>query len=202
MNLKKVLLALLMSTGLFAYDGTTKAIVGVETGYGQFDYSAANEDNINMGRTSTSEDFGILGLKIGAESEEFRIFLDAKYYQVGGDFDYANSMGGSFQYLMFISRDFNFFFGINGGLMNLKVVDSTIGKSYEYSDPYFGGDVGFNYEVHEKLGFEVGIRYLNINASNTQYYTDADTGNTMSRTYTVDQMMNIYASMIFKYYTD
>ena len=198
--MKKILLALIISTGLFAYGGTTKAIVGVETGYGQFDYSS---DDINVGRTSSSEDFGILGLKIGAESEEYRIFLDAKYYQVGGAFDYANSFGGSFQYLMFISRDFNFFFGVTGGLMNLKVVDSEIAKSYEYSDPYFGGDIGFNYEVHEKLGFEVGIRYLNINATNTQYYnTDPTSDNKMSRTYTLDQMMNIYASMIFKYYVD
>ncbi|MEA1920102.1 MAG: hypothetical protein U9N52_09700, partial [Campylobacterota bacterium] len=124
------------------------------------------------------------------------------YYQVSGAFDYANSVGGSFQYLLYITRDFNLFFGINGGLMNLKVVDNSIGISYEYSDPYFGGDVGFNYELHELLGLEIGARYINIDAENTQYYIDTTSGDTMSRTYTVEQMINVYASMIFKFYVD
>lgn len=185
-----------------AYDGTTKSLVGIEAGYGQFDYSAANQDNINIGRTSSSEDFGTVGLKIGAENEDFRIFLDAKYYQVSGDFDYANSVGGSLQYLLFITKDFNLFFGVNGGLMNIKVVDSGIGKSYEYSDPYFGGDIGFNYEIMDLLGLEIGARYVNIDAENTQYYTDPDSGDTMSRTYKVEQMINFYTSLIFKFYVN
>ncbi len=196
--MKKVLLALLISTGLFAYDGTAKSLVAIETGYGQFDYSAANEDNVNMGRTSSSEDFGILGLKIGAETEEFRLFLDAHYYQVGGAFDYANSVGLSLDYLMPITRDLNFFVGLNGGLMNLKVVDNEIGVSYVYSDPYFGGDIGFNYDIYKSLGLEIGFRYINVNADNTQYYKDAD-GKNQSRTYTVEQMMNIYTSLVFKF---
>lgn len=185
-----------------AYDGTTKSLVGIETGYGQFDYSAANQDNINMGRTSSSEDFGIIGLKIGAENEDFRLFLDANYYQVSGAFDYANSVGGSLQYLLFITNDFNFFFGINGGLMNIKVVDSGIGKSYEYSDPYFGGDIGFNYDITDLLGWEIGARYVNIDAENTQYYEDPESGDTLSRTYKVEQMINVYTSLIFKFYVN
>ena len=195
-------MGVLLATSLSAFDGTTKSLVGIETGYGQFDYSAANDDNINMGRTSSSEDFGILGLKIGAETDEFRLFVDAHYYQVDGSFDYANSFGLSFQYLVFMAKDFNFFFGLNGGLMNLKVVDNAIGKSYEYSDPYIGGDIGFNYAVYDKLGLEIGLRYININAENKQYYKDADSGDTLSRTYTVEQMINIYASVIFKFYMD
>ena len=202
--MKKVLLALLISTGVFAYDGTTKSLVGIETGYGQFDYSAANQDNINMGRTSSSEDFGIIGLKIGAENEDFRLFLDANYYQVSGAFDYANSVGGSLQYLLFITNDFNLFFGVNGGLMNIKVVDSGIGKSYEYSDPYFGGDIGFNYDITDQLGLELGARYVNIDAENTQYYDykDPESGDTLSRTYKVEQMINVYTSLIFKFYVN
>ena len=200
--MKKTILALMFSVSLFAYDGTTKSLVGIETGYGQFDYSAANQDNINMGRTSSSEDFGIIGLKIGAENEDFRLFLDANYYQVSGAFDYANSVGGSLQYLLFITNDFNFFFGINGGLMNIKVVDSGIGKSYEYSDPYFGGDIGFNYDITDLLGWEIGARYVNIDAENTQYYEDPESGDTLSRTYKVEQMINVYTSLIFKFYVN
>ncbi|MEA3522831.1 MAG: hypothetical protein U9R50_07630, partial [Campylobacterota bacterium] len=187
---------------LSAYEGSIKSLIGIEAGYGQFEYSADNADNINMGRNSSSEDFGHLGLKIGAESDEYRLFLDAKYYHVGGDFDYANSIGGSFQYLLSFTENMNFFFGINGGLMNLKVVDDSIGVSYEYSDPYIGGDIGFNLELSEKLGLELGLRYLNINAENTQYYIDDESGETFSRTYTVEQMINLYASVIFKFYVD
>jgi hypothetical protein len=193
---------MLLSVSLSAYDSTSRSLVGIETGYGQFDYSASNDDNINMGRTSSSEDFGILGLKIGAQTDEFRLFIDAHYYQVGGAFDYANSYGLSFQYLIAITKDLNFFIGLNGGLMNLKVVDSAIGKSYEYSDPYFGGDVGFNYDIYNTLALEVGLRYININADNKQYYKDTDTGDTLSRTYKVEQMINIYTSLIFKFYMD
>ena len=199
--LKRVIVLLMgLFLSLSAFDSTSRSLVGVETGYGQFDYSASNADNINMGRTSTSEDFGILGLKIGAETEEFRLFLDAHYYEVGGVFDYANSVGLSFQYLIFITHDLNFFLGLNGGLMNLKVVDSEIRKSYVYSDPYVGGDIGFNYEIYENLGLEVGLRYININAENTQYYEED--GVEKTRTYELEQMMNLYASMIFKFYMD
>ncbi len=196
--MKKVLLALLLSISLFAFDNTAKSLIGIETGYGQFDYSS---DSLNMGSTSSSEDFGILGLKIGAETDEFRIFIDAHYYLVDGDFDYANSLGLSFQYLIPFTRDINMFLGINAGLMNIKVVDSSIGESYEYSDPYFGGDIGFNYKLNETLDLEAGVRYININADNTQYYKDS-TDTQLSRTYTVEQMINVYASMIFKFYMD
>jgi hypothetical protein len=196
-----LLSGVLLASSLNAYDGKIKSLVGVEAGYGQFEYNAANEDNINQGRNSSSEDFGTLGLKIGAQTKEFRIFLGAEYYVVDGAFDYANSFGGSFQYLIYVNNNFNFFFGINGGLMNVKVVDNSIGKSFEYSDPYFGGDVGINYDFNDKLGLEVGFRYININADNTQYYTD-DHGDQQTRTYTIDTMMHLYTSLIFKFNMD
>jgi len=141
-------------------------------------------------------------LKIGAENEDFRVFIDGHYYHVTGNFDYANSVGGSLQYLLYFTHDLNLFFGVNGGLINLKFVDDGIGKSYEVSNAYYGGDIGFNYAIHELLGIEVGARFMNINASNTQLYTDPLTSETTSRTYNIDHMINIYASMIFKFYVD
>ncbi len=197
--MKKVLILALMICGLNAYDGTSKSLVGIETGYGQFEYSA---DDVNIGRNNSTEDFGMLGLKIGAENEDYRVFIDGRYYHVTGAFDYANSIGGSLQYLINFTHDFNLFLGINGGLINMKFADDDIGKSYEVSNAYYGGDIGFNYAIHELLGLEIGARFMNINASNTQLYIDATSGETMTRTYNIDHMINVYASMIFKFYVD
>ena len=143
-----------------------------------------------------------MGLKIGAENEDYRVFIDGHYYNVSGNFDYANSVGASVQYLLTFTPDLNMFVGINGGLINIKFVDEKINQSYELSNAYYGGDIGFNYAIHELLGLEVGARFININASNTQLYVDTTTGDTLSRRYNFDYMINFYASMIFKFYVD
>ncbi len=178
-----------------AYDGSTKSLAGIETGYGQFEYNADD------GRNAQSEDQGILGLKIGAENEHWRLFIDGRYYHVTDNFDYVNSFGISLQYLLRLTHDFNLFLGVNGGVINMKFADSSINKTYELSNGYYGGDIGLNYEIVNNLDIEFGARFMNINASNTQLYVDPDTAETVGRTYNIDHMINVYTSLIFKFDT-
>ena len=194
-----VLSAAALITSLHAFDGDSKGLVAVETGYGQFEYSY--EDEVNTGRNTTTDNVGYLGLKIGAESRDYRLFLDGKYYVATGGVDYINSFGAALQYLIHMNQDFNFFIGLNGGIVNLKIADSQVNKTYEFSEPYYGADVGFNYDLHDNLGIEVGARFMNVEADNTQYYTDSG-GASKFRTYKIDNVVNIYASVVFKYYTD
>lgn len=199
--IKKItsLALLLASVSTFAYDGTSKSLVGVEFGYSQLEY---NVDDSALGTGSDDERFGVIGLKIGAENEEARVFIDGHYYNTSGDFDYINSLGAGLQYLVRVSDRLNFFAGVNGGLVNIKFSDDTINKSYELSSAYYGGDLGMNFALQEMLDLEIGARFMSINASNTQVYVDPLSGEHVGREYTMDHMLNFYTSLIFKFQVD
>ncbi|MBN2896080.1 MAG: outer membrane beta-barrel protein [Campylobacterales bacterium] len=197
--MKKIASLMAIALSLSAYDGTSKSLAGVEFGYSQLEYNA---DDSVLGNGSDNESFGLVGLKIGAENEEARVFIDGHYYNAGGDFDYVNSVGAGLQYLLRATDSVNFFAGINGGLVNIKFSDDGIGRSYELSSAYYGGDLGMNIALQELLDWELGVRFMAINASNTQVYTDTLSGEKVGREYTMDHMLNFYTSLIFKFYVD
>jgi len=148
--------------------------------------------------TTTPENnntFGYGGFKIGAQSEEYRIFLSLRNYAIK-DYDYANSYGLELDYLMPFNDTIGFFFGGCGGLMNLQY-SSTEG-SRTYASPYFGVESGFNLNVSEHIAFEIGARYLGINAKNTLLNTDKTT----EVQHSIDSMLNAYASLIFRFTLD
>jgi len=139
--------------------------------------------------------FGYGGFKIGAQSKEYRIFLSLRNYTIK-DFNYANSYGLEFDYLMPLNDTLGFFFGGCGGLMNLQY-SSTEG-SRSFSTPYFGVESGFNLNISQHIAFEFGARYLSINAKNTRL----NATKTAEVQHSIDNMLNGYASFIIKFTLD
>ena len=189
-------LVILMSAGLLALslhagDWKTQSLVAVEGGVSSFDL------NNNAGLPSDSQSPASIGLKIGAEAQTYRIFLGGRTYSVSDQFDYANSFGAELQYLFRFSSQFNIFAGINVGLINMEF-DDTSSKVREISQGYFGGDLGVNISLNHNFDIEVGVRYMNLNAENT-HYVDDGTGTKTPYTYDIDNILNTYVSLIYKF---
>jgi len=174
-NLTKVVLATLIAAApLAASDFTynTNSLFALEGGY-----NSMNEDGAGGG-LDLADNFGSFGLKLGAESQNYRIFVNANYEAIS-NFDYAYLYGVALQYKFNFTESANFFLGVNGGYANMKHENGL-----KISDPYFGGDAGFNFHASELIDLELAAR-VNLVDNNL-----------------VDNIVTGYASIIFKYQMD
>ena len=186
-NINKIILATLLSISPLLgdnlnYEYNGLSLVGLELGYSSFDVE--NDDTPVMRETYK---FASGGLKIGAQTENYRIFLSARNMQIS-DFEHANTFGGELQYLINFSQYANFYLGVNAGLAEMQVVD-TADVTRSISDPYFGGDIGMNLHVNDSIDLEFGVRAMSLNVEN-------DKNNVV---YTFNRIISGYTSLIFKY---
>lgn len=130
------------------------------------------------------------GIKVGAQSEDYRVFLSGRYYEEQ-NFDYMTTIGGELQYMFNFSSAMNFFVGVNYGIANIKFTDSS-NVSRTVSDPYYGGDAGFNLHMGNAADIEFGARIMSIDAQNTK----------SNVTYQFNTNVSAYVSFIFKYKMD
>ena len=170
------------------FDGA-KALIGFEGGYSNAEYSRKGLGNIN----NRSSDLGYGGIKIGAQTESYRLFLGARVYD-GSDFNSAVSYGAELQYLINFSSMANMYIGINGGLLDVEYHDSEFNNDIELSDPYLGADIGFNIHLGDSADLELGARYMSVDSKVA--------GVNPSYEYTFDNMVTGYASIIFKFKAD
>ncbi len=187
---KIILTALLATSPLLALDDSiyefeSFSLVGIEAGYSNFDVE--NDAATPLRETYK---FGHGGLKIGAQTQNYRLFLSGRYCEVD-DFDYAYTMGAEAQYLMNFSEFANLYIGINAGIAEMRLIDAT-DKTRNISDPYIGGDIGFNIHLGETMDLELGARVMKLDAEN-----DKD-----DIIYTFDTITSGYLSLIFKYQMD
>ncbi len=189
--LSKIIVAtLLITSPLLAreesvYKFNSYSLVGIEAGYSNFDVES--DEAAPLRKTYK---FGHGGLKIGAQTENYRLFLSGRYCSID-DFDYAYMVGAEAQYMMNFSSIANLYLGINTGIAEMRFIDRT-NLTRNISDPYIGGDVGFNIHLGRELDFELGVRYIKLDAKN----------NKSSITYTFDNITSGYMSLIFKYQMD
>jgi hypothetical protein len=164
------------------------SLVGIEGGYN----SIASEVTTATTYTQSKTGMGHTGLKIGAESDDFRIFLAGRYYFADKEYDSLVTYGVDVQYKFNISQYFNAFIGANAGLANAKFKRTGENFSRTISDPYFGGDLGFNVHLGDRIDLELGGRYMTLDATNTK--NDVK--------YTFNDIISGYASIIFKWQMD
>ena len=100
---------------------------------------------------------GTVGLKIGAQTENYRIFLSVRNYMVD-DVSHFNTYGAELQYIFNFSKPVNFFLGANVGQADVKL-NATTGAE---SSLYYGADAGFNYHATEMIDLEIGARYMEL----------------------------------------
>ena len=190
--------SLLLGTTAFAadsfYSADTKSLVGIEVGQGSLNYEYGTNTNNKVKSSSLSN----IGLKIGAESEDFRIFLGGRYmFDASSQYDYLITSGIALQYKFNVRKYFNIYLGANGGLVTAKVrakdsngVEETFSRTF--SNPYVGGDLGMNIHLGEPLDLELGGRVMSVQAENTRNGV----------TYKIGNIVQGYASLIFKWQMD
>ncbi len=185
-----VLSALMLTTEAFAsqYRYNTSSLVGIEGSYSSFDV-----ENDATPPVREKVKFSGVGLKIGAQTHNYRVFLSVRNSFIDGDYDYAYFYGAEVQYLMNFSSYANFFIGANGGVVNMRFVDS-LNASRDVGGTYFGGDLGVNVHLGDSVDLELGGRIIKL--------SEAESTNANGLTYKFDNISAGYASIIFKYSMD
>jgi len=192
-RLKAVVLGLVLAgSSLVAsdsYDFQTSSLVGVEGGYSALGYEYGTPTNNTTHRLW----IGNMGLKLGAETKDFRVFLSGRYfYDSSSSHDYIVTYGAELQYKFNVTKVFNIYMGANAGIANMAF--RATGESYTrtISDPYFGGDMGMNIHLGDSVDWELGGRVMSIQADNLK----------SGKTYHVNQIVSAYTSLIFKWKMD
>jgi len=169
------------------------SLVGIEAGYG-----SVSSEIINTNTTPISfktNDTGVvnIGLKLGAQSEHYRIFLSGHYGKdTDSVFDYIASYEAEIDYMFNFSHKANFFIGAHTGMSYMKFIISGEPFSRTISTPYYGGNVGFNIHTSHTVDLELGARFSVMNADNTKSGVK----------YQFNDMTTGYFSLIFKYQMD
>ena len=164
------------------------SLIGIEGGMTSInsdvdDYNANTSDSV-------SKTVQNIGIKIGAESYNYRIFLTADYYtNPDSSYDYMGTYGGELDYLLNVSTKMNLYIGINAGIANMKFKAPNETSKRLISDPYYGADAGLNFHASKLIDLELGARLMMLDATNTKN----------NLTYTFNNFITAYASIIFKY---
>lgn len=181
---------ILLSSILFAdtltYHSTTHSLIGIEGGYGNLGYKYG---------TFSTKSIGVvyMGLKIGAETEDFRLFLSARdFHASSSKYDYIITYGGELQRKFHLTKRLNIFLGLDSGIANLGFKGSGENFTRTISNPYIGGEVGTNIHLGNSFDWELGGRVLSIQADNIKN----------GKTYHVNNIASVYTSIIFKWYMD
>ena len=131
------------------------------------------------------------GVKIGAEGENFRIFLSGRYYDTK-DFDKLSTLGAEVEYLFHFSKPVSFFLSANAGKAFMKLGPTVNYPSITTNTYYFGGGAGLNLAVTDRVDVEVGARYMDLDNIVVQGTTE----------YKFNSIVSAYGAIIIKWKTD
>lgn len=178
---KIVLVAMMIVSPLVAgYSYDTHSLFAIEGGVSDVSLEAA-------GGVYDEKEMANIGLKIGAQTDDYRVFLSGRYYAVD-DLSSLSTFGGEVQYMFNFSEPVNFFLGVNGGLAKIKAATAGF-PSESTSELYYGIDTGFNFHATKLIDLEVGVRYMGLQ--------DAVVAGVI-----VDDIVTAYASVIIKWNMD
>ena len=189
-SLSKVVLAAMMASAPLAanYSYDTHSLFAIEGGMSQIDVESTGLVPVV---DAHEKEMGHVGLKIGAEGEDFRAFLSGRYYNADTSED-LSTVGGELQYKFNFADAANFFIGGNAGMAYVTVGSNGIYGSESIATPYFGGDAGFNFHASKLIDVEIGAKYMSINDEITQG----------TYTHKIDSIVSAYASVIIKWKMD
>jgi len=187
---KIVLSAALLSSSLMAesFFKDSYSLIAVEGGMSTMDVERSEP---GTSATLTKYDTAHAGLKIGAQSDDFRVFFSGRYYSAD-DFDYMTTYGVDIQYMLNFSSAVNLYMGVGTGLANMRFLPAGEANSRTISEQYYNGDLGFNIHLGESVDLELGGRIMSIDATNT----------IDSVSYNFDNVITGYASVIYKFKMD
>ena len=190
-NFNKIVLGVALTAtsllaGMSESEFNTNSLVGIEGGYSTLDY----ENGTSLNNEQYDVQAAHAGLKIGAETKDFRIFISGRYFfDSSKDYDYISTYGVELQYKLNVTKVFNFYLGANTGVANMKFRGKGENFSRTISDSYVGGDLGANIHLTRALDWEIGGRFMSIQADNTKNNV----------TYSIGNLVTGYTSLIFKW---
>lgn len=194
--LKKIIGSAILLAGMtasagenyFANEWDAKGLIAIEGSGGSFNLTTKDGSVIS---TDESTGAGAVSLKLGGETKFYRLFLSGTYYMFDApdtSESKAASLGLSIDYLIRAGEHFNIFLGLNGGGLytDFRGDSSPAGTPYETNtDGYAGVQAGVNIDIVDNLGVELGARTKHV-------FTGNDT-------YTIEDMYEGYASIVFKF---
>jgi len=186
-----LLVGLIASATLLSANDSA-SLVGIEGGYSGVTSEITERVETPNRYTQDMSRMENVGVKIGAEGENYRVFLGARYYLTDSKYDSLATYGVDFQYKFNVSSVFNIFVGVGTGLATAKFNLPGEPFSRTIFDPYYSGDVGVNFHLAQSVDFELGARYLSLEALNSK--SDVD--------YNFSNIMTGYASVIIKWQMD
>ena len=167
-----------------------ESLVAIEGAFGTL--SVDKENTLTGDASNHHVNLAGAGLKVGAQSDHYRLFLSANYYgSSNDDYNHVATYGVELDYLIKPSKSFDIFLGLNGGMANIEQIDDQ-DKKRTSSDPYIGGAAGVNIHMSKVVDIELGGRMLFMDISNTRYNVK----------YTYNTIASGYASVIFKFQMD
>jgi len=189
---KVVLILLLLGAPVFAsgiiHEDDTYSLVAFEGGFSSLD---SEKNTLGSAAVITKYTLPEVGFKLGAETENYRIFLNLHYYS-NRDFDYMTTYGIDLQYKFNFASFVNFYVGAGVGQSNMRFLPAGESTSRTLSNPYVSGDLGVNLHVMDTIDLELGGRVMSLGATNTIANT----------TYKFDTLVTAYGSIIFKFKMD
>jgi hypothetical protein len=187
---KIALAASLLSMPAIAGANEYTSLFAIEGGYNKVTADVADTAPVQTYSVQDSK-LGSVGLKLGAQGENFRIFLSARYYDAN-NFSKLNTLGAEVEYLFHFSKPVSFFISANAGKAFMKVSSTPHYAAVSTNEYCYGGGAGFNLTVTDLVDVEIGARYIDLDSQVTQG----------TATYKFDSITSAYASIIFKYQMD
>lgn len=187
-NLLKVLVVslVLVASSSFAnsdnynYSFNIHSLVGIEGGYdGKVNIPTSTS-------TSTSKNTGHFGIMIGAQTQNYRIFLNARKYNISG-FEYVNSVGAQAQYLFVHLKVADIFMGMGAGVMYMQT--NTSGSNFKFNKAYYSGGFGVNFHLSNNFDLDIGARYMYLGYQ----------GQNSQVSVSIDHITSVYSSLIYRF---
>jgi hypothetical protein len=153
------------------------SLIGIEGGY--------NSSSVNhFGSSSKAVNFSHVGLKLGAQTQSYRLFLNLRGY-MSSDFKNTSSFGIEGQYMFAHFKVLDLFLGAGAGMMYMTTKES----SFSFDHSYYSGEAGLNFHIAPMFDLAVGGRYMKLGykGGNTQVYVD------------IDHIATIYTSLVYKF---
>ena len=186
-RLSKALISAMMLSSVVMADTVIYpdySLIGIEGGSTRINYDISNKSS------TVSKSVQNIGIKIGAESYNYRIFLNANYYtNPDSSYYYIGTYGAELDYLLNVSTKMNLYIGANAGIANIKFKAPKETTKRIISNPYYGVDTGLNFHATKLIDLELGVRLMMLDAINTKN----------NITYTFNNFATAYASIVFKY---
>lgn len=164
------------------------SLIGLDLGFGKVDYEI-NDKNKKSYKQKLNA-LTHIGLKLGAESYNYRIFLVSNYSQdLHNNFDYIVLNDVELDYLFHLHKKFNLYLGGHIGIAAIKFQADGESFSRTLSDGYFGANMGANIYLTKRIDLDVGTKLSFIDGVNLKNNVE----------YRFNDTMTFYISLVLKY---